>query len=128
MIGARLMHVPRRIVRAGSAWILAGALIGAQATAAEKVETSHAILSLKAGSGDLIGLQWKRPRLQIIAEGKLGENFRILLPWPDYEANYFHSREQVLRKLERLPDGVKLHYGPLKNAREEIDVHVTYEI
>jgi hypothetical protein len=104
------------------------ALAQGQPVATEKVETTHAILSFKAGSGDLIGVQWKHPKLDVIGEPKLGENFRILLPRPDYEANYFNSREQVLRKIEKNSDGVVLHYGPLKNEWEEVNVNVDYEI
>jgi hypothetical protein len=99
-----------------------------EAAGVQRIETTSAILSFKAGSGDLVGLQWKHPKLELIAEPKLGENFRILLPKPDYEANYFDSRDQVLRKLERSADDVVLHYGPLKNVREQVDVRVDYEI
>src|SRR3569833_111600 len=104
------------------------ALVHGAAAAVQSVETTNAILSLKAGSGDLIGLQWKQPRLDIIAEGKLGENFRILVPRPDHEANYFDSRDQVVRRIDRTPNGSALHYGPLRNEREELDVEVVYEV
>jgi hypothetical protein len=74
----------------------------------ERVETTNAILTFRSGSGDLIGVQWKRPKLDIIGEAKLGENFRILLPTPEYEANYFNSGAQVLRKFEKSADRVVL--------------------
>src|SRR5262245_16578438 len=82
----------------------------------EQVETTNAVLSFKATSGDLIGVQWKKPRLEVIAEARLGENFRLQLPTPEYETNYFNSRDQVVRRVEKANDRVVLHYGPLKNA------------
>ncbi|MGB7265442.1 MAG: hypothetical protein WBC92_08005, partial [Terracidiphilus sp.] len=56
------------------------------------VATPLATLTLSQQSGDLIGLHWKNPALDVIAEPRLGENFRILLPQKGYEANYFNSR------------------------------------
>jgi hypothetical protein len=94
----------------------------------EKIETPSAILFLKAGSGDLVGLQWKQPKLDIISEGQLGENFRILLPTPDYEANYFNSRDQALSEIEKTSNGVVLRYNSLRNKRETVNVKVAYEI
>jgi hypothetical protein len=73
-------------------------------------------------------VQWKRPELDVISEPRLGENFRILLPQPDYEANYFNSRDQVVRRVDKSADRIVLFYGPLKNEREEVDVEVIYEI
>lgn len=94
----------------------------------EKVETPSAILFLKAGSGDLVGLQWKLPKLDIIKERQLGENFRILLPQPDYEANYFNSRDQELTEIKKTSTGVILYYNSLRNSRERVNVKVVYEI
>src|SRR5690349_2281220 len=73
---------------------------------AKQIEMTDVIVSLKADSGDLIGVEWKRPHLQIIGESRLGENFRLLLPKPDYEANYFNSRDQVLKRIEKSADCV----------------------
>ena len=58
-----------------------------------EVQTPLAVLRLARHSGDLVGIAWKNPRLEIIAEPRLGENFRLLLPKPGYEAAYFNSRE-----------------------------------
>jgi len=69
-----------------------------------EVQTAVATLRLAEHSGDLVGISWKNPRLEIIAEPRLGENFRLLLPTPGYQAAYFNSREQkVMRPASVVP-------------------------
>ena len=92
------------------------------------IETPNAVLRLAQGSGDLVGLAWKAPRLEIIGEPRLGENFRLLLPKPGYEAAYFDSREQKVSRIETAEDGVTCHYDSLKNGQEELPVKVHYRI
>ncbi len=92
------------------------------------VETPNATLRLNAESGDLVGLDWKSPALQIIAEPRLGENFRLLLPRPGYEAAYFNSREQKVSRIETTTDGVVCSYDSLRREGEELPVKVRYEI
>ena len=91
------------------------------------VNTNSYTLRLDARSGDLVGLASKSPAVEVIAEPRLGENFRILLPRPGYEANYFLSREQTAR-LEPRADGVDIVYDRLRNSREEVAVRVRYRI
>ena len=71
---------------------------------------------------------WKNPRLEVIREARLGENFRLLLPRPGYEANYFYSREQRVARIEEAADGVTCVYDSLRNSRETVDVKVRYHI
>src|ERR1039458_1858723 len=78
------------------------------------VETPNATLRLNAESCDLVGLDWKSPALEIIAEPRLGENFRLLLPRPGYEAAYFNSREQKVNRIETTADGVVCSYDSLR--------------
>ena len=70
------------------------------APAVRTIETPNATLRLDADSGDLVGLDWKKPALRIIEEPRLGENFRLLLPKPGYEAAYFNSRDQKVSRIE----------------------------
>lgn len=99
------------------------------ATAADRtVETPAATLHLSAGSCDLIGVSWKSPAMEIIREPKLGENFRLLLPLPDYQANYFNSRDQQVTRIDSTNDSVTCYYQSLKNARETVPVEVYYKI
>ncbi|HTV55307.1 MAG TPA: hypothetical protein VMI06_10355 [Terriglobia bacterium] len=92
------------------------------------VETSICSLRLNPATGDLAGIRWKNPELELIQEPRLGENFRILLPRANYEANYFCSRNQRVAQLEESPDGVTCIYDSLRNNRETVPVSVRYHI
>ena len=85
-------------------------------------------LQLDSETGDVCGITWKNPRVEIIQEPRLGENFRLLFPRPGYEANYFLSRQQKVSRITVQPDGVTCHYDSLRNAREELKVQVAYHI
>jgi hypothetical protein len=92
------------------------------------VDTPLAVLRLSEKSGDLIGVRWKNPDLEVIGEPRLGENFRIVLPQEGYEGNYFNSRDQQVSKIEVTPDGVLCTYSSLKNERETVLLAVRYRI
>lgn len=96
--------------------------------ATEVVETPVCHLHVDRRNGNLIGLTWKEPSLEVIQEPRLGENFRILLPRPEYEANYFNSSEQAVSRIEKTANGVTCVYDKLRNARETLDVAVRYHI
>ncbi len=96
--------------------------------AVRTVETRNATLRLNAESCDLVGLDWKAPALQIVAEPRLGENFRLLLPRPGYEAAYFNSRDQKVSRIEATADGVVCSYDSLRRDDEQLPVKVQYEI
>jgi len=93
-----------------------------------QVETPVASLRLAERSGDLVGIRWKVPRLEIIAEPRLGENFRLLLPKPGYEADYFNSRDQQVSRIETAADGVTCVYDSLRNGQEQVPVRVEYRM
>jgi hypothetical protein len=88
------------------------------------IETTAATLHLSEDTGDLVGLHWKDPNLEVIGEPRLGENFRLLMPNIGYEANYFNSRDQHVSRFETIPDGVICVYDSLKNDRETIAIKV----
>jgi hypothetical protein len=92
------------------------------------IDTPVAVLRLSEPSGDLVGIRWKNPNLDLIAEPRLGENFRILLPRPGYEADYFLSRNQKVTRIDAIPDGVQLTYDSLHNNQETVPVTVRYRI
>ena len=94
----------------------------------EEVETPVCRLRLDRKNGNLVGVAWKDPLLEIIQEPRLGENFRLLFPHPDYEANYFASREQTVTRIEKTANGVTCLYEKLRNARETLDIRVRYHI
>lgn len=102
--------------------------LAAQTTAIRVVETPQATLRLSEQSGDLVGLHWKNPDLEVIQEPRLGENFRILLPQKGYEANYFNSRDQHVSRIETGADGIVCSYDSLRNERETAPLKVRYRI
>ncbi len=92
------------------------------------VETQLCVLRLDNVTGDLVGIRWKNPAIELIQEPRLGENFRILLPRPGYEANYFCSRDQRVTRIEESSAGVTCYYESLTNPRETAPVKVRYHI
>jgi len=85
-------------------------------------------LRLDRRNGNLVGLTWKSPTLEVISEPRLGENFRVLLPRPGYGANYFTSSEQQVTRIEKTGEGVTCLYEKLRNGREALDVKVRYHM
>ncbi|HKN21839.1 MAG TPA: DUF6259 domain-containing protein [Terracidiphilus sp.] len=92
------------------------------------IETTAATLRLSEETCDLVGLHWKTPELEVIGEPRLGENFRILIPQKNYEANYFNSRNQHVSQIDAIPGGVVCTYDTLRNVRETLPVKVRYRI
>lgn len=106
-----------------------GAVLALSASAQVRtVDTPVATLRLSETTGDLIGLRWKSPSLEIIGEPRLGENFRVLIPQDNYQANYFNSKDQKVSHIEETPDGVLCSYDSLRNNRETLPVKVRYRI
>ena len=91
-------------------------------------DTPTAVLQLSERTGDLVGLHWKNPGLDLIQEPRLGENFRLLVPKPGYEASYFNSRDQEVTRIETFSDGVLCFYDSLVNDRETVHIQVRYRI
>src|SRR5678815_738568 len=92
-----------------------------------EVTTDVCVLQLDKTNGNLVGLHWKNPDEEIIKESRLGENFRILLPLPNYEANYFYSTNQKT-SFEKIENGIICHYNKLVNERQTLSVKVDYKI
>jgi hypothetical protein len=92
------------------------------------IETPNVTLQLSEGTGDLVGLHWKDPNLEVIGDPRLGENFRLLVPQVGYEAAYFNSRDQHVSRIQASPDGVVCTYDSLRNEQERIPIKVRYQI
>lgn len=96
--------------------------------AIKNIDTPSAILRVDDTTCDLVGVSWKLPTLEIISEPKLGESFRILLPKPDLQTNYFNSRDQKVSSIDVAANGVTCSYRSLRNDHEEVPVEVQYKI
>lgn len=92
-----------------------------------EVTTDICTFRLDKTNGNLVGLRWKNPDEEIIKESRLGENFRILLPLPAYEANYFVSSKQKAH-FKKIQNGIICHYDQLVNERQTLNVKVDYKI
>ena len=92
----------------------------------KEIDLPLCTLRLNAANGNLCGITWNDPKIEIIQEPRLGENFRLRFPRPGYEPNYFLSSRQKVTRIEPRPDGVVCHYDSLRNEREEIKVKVAY--
>jgi hypothetical protein len=117
----------KRIIRFSAAMLISVASITLFAQI-RIVETPNATLRLDESTCDLVGVHWKSPALDVINEPKLGENFRLLLPKPGYEAAYFNSRDQKVSGIESADDGVTCYYSSLRNAQEVVPLEVWYKI
>lgn len=85
-------------------------------------------LRLDPVTGDLRGVRWHDPSLELLRDSRLGENFRLLLPRPDREAAYFNSRDQAVTRIETGRTGVTCVYDSLRNDDEVVDVGVRYRM
>jgi hypothetical protein len=98
------------------------------------IETPEATLRISERTGDLVGLHWKNPDLEVIQEPRLGENFPLLVPKTGYEDAYFNGRDQTVSRIEEASDGVRCTYeslrrtGSSENDPETISVRLRYRI
>jgi len=123
----RLLRTLRLLIGCSSAAAVLSLTLVASAQI-RSIETPNATLQMSEHTGDLIGLRWKNPNLEVIGEPRLGENFRLLVPKVGYEASYFNSRDQHVSTLQVTPDGVVCTYDSLRNEQESIAVRVRYQI
>ena len=105
-----------------------------------QIENDFYLVEVDAGNGAIKRIFDKIGGLELISEPRLADNFRICLPLPDRpqtsipdetkrfitgtQANYILGRDQRLSSSEKIPNGVKLHWGgPLKNEQgDEFDL------
>jgi len=94
-----------------------------------KIEDRHYSLDIEAQTGAARSLMDKASGLELIAEPRLAESFRLLLPLPDLEANYILGTEQSPPVIEETEIGACLRWdGPLTNANGRFDLSVSVSI
>jgi len=94
-----------------------------------RIENGLYALAVDPRHGSIISLADKASGTELIAEPELAENFRLLLPLPDLEANYILSTGQGLSAAERTATGMELRWAaPLRNEQGEFDLPVTVRI
>jgi hypothetical protein len=94
-----------------------------------EIENTFYLVAVDAESGAIAKLVDKHSGQNLISEPRLADNFRLLIPLPDLEANYILGREQRLTSHEKGPDSLILTWkGPLVNAQGSFDVTVSMTI
>ena len=77
-------------------------------------------------AGRIVRVRDKTGGYDLVAEERLAENFRILIPTLEVGCNYILGREQTLTSCEELPDMLKLTWqGPLRSDYGSFDIDVT---
>jgi Domain of unknown function (DUF6259) len=94
-----------------------------------KLENASYILEVSPETGALVRLCDKAGGVELLAHGRLGESFRILLPLPEFEANYILGTEQRLSGADVTEDALALRWdGPLQSSEGQFDVDVEVHI
>jgi hypothetical protein len=107
------------------------ALLGYAQTTGERIrlENENYVVEVTADHGLIARLLDKSSKTELINEPRLAENFRLLLPLRNLEANYIRGNQQKLTSCERSPSSLKLLWkGPLKNGGGEYDIDVAMTV
>ncbi|NQU10988.1 hypothetical protein HQ590_09375 [bacterium] len=92
------------------------------------LENDAVRLAIDPRTGAVLSLIDKVGGYDLIAEPRLADGFRLLLPLPDYEANYVFGAAQESPQVEVKPNQLVLQWtGPLQNERGRWDVDVTLQ-
>lgn len=94
-----------------------------------RIENDLYSVEIEKTHGLILQITDKKRRLDLVAEPRLAENFRLLLPLPDQDANYILGKDQKLTSFKKTRDGATLCWsGPLCNARGKYNLSVTMHI
>jgi len=89
------------------------------------LQNDRYLLEIDAANGVITRLYDRIGGLEIITEPRLGRNFQLLIPLPEYEANYIEGTAQQLSSLDLTSNGAILRWdGPLSSAQGCFDVSV----
>jgi|GEM_PF-2443612 len=79
-----------------------------------RIENDRYTVCFDPQNGAILDVVDRVAGFSLIAEPRLAENFRLLLPLPENGANYILGKEQRLSRWEEIPNGVVLRWdGPL---------------
>lgn len=87
-------------------------------------------LEIDEEHGRLTRLRHRRLEIDLIREPALCENFRLLVPLPDWRGHYIHGRDQRLTRAEVGADGsaMTLQWSQLESRRGTFDIGVTMSV
>ena len=88
-----------------------------------RLENDEYCVCFDPRNGAIVSLLDKGGVGEVIAEPRLADCFRLLLPMPGQHSNYVLGKEQRVTSFEELGDQVRIRWdGPLVNARGSYDV------
>ncbi|MDQ1329115.1 MAG: hypothetical protein QG641_2404, partial [Candidatus Poribacteria bacterium] len=94
-----------------------------------KIENNLYCVAVNSLTGAIYGIFDKTSGIDLLNEQRLADNFRLLLPLPNLEANYIIGKEQRLSSIEQSANGAILRWnGPLTNLQGEFDLDVDMKI
>lgn len=86
-------------------------------------------VEVEPAHGLITGIRDRAGDFEILAEPRLADNFRLLIPLPRVHSNYIHGPEQKLTAIKKHAGGLRLYWkGPLRNAHGQFDVDVALRI
>src|SRR6266700_76894 len=98
-------------------------------TSETTVESAICRVDIDAHTGLILQVYDKQSGVNLITEPRLADNFRLLLPLPELEANYILGREQDVTSIGKSDEGLTLTWkAPLKNRQGSFDLDVTLRI
>ena len=93
------------------------------------LENESLRVELDDSNGAIVAVFDKIGGIDLITEQRLAENFRLLLPMPEMQANYVLGLEQAPPAIDQTDKTVTFHWaGPLTNERGEYDLDVTLRV
>ncbi|MBI2914985.1 MAG: hypothetical protein HYY08_03555 [Firmicutes bacterium] len=94
-----------------------------------RLENMKYLLEFDRKSGAILRILDKEADLDLLTEPRLADNFRLLLPLPDTEANYILGKEQRLTGADKNDNWITLRWeGPLDNPLGSWDIGVTMRV
>jgi hypothetical protein len=94
-----------------------------------KIENHLYSVEVDSQNGVIYRIFDKIGQLDLLVEPRLADNFRLLIPLPDLEANYIPGKAQRLTSIEQTGDSMTLCWnGPLTNPRGKFDLDVIMRI
>jgi len=102
---------------------------GAMAQSSVRIENAHYAVDVATSTGSVIQFRDKAGAFDLIAEPRLADSFRVLLPLPGVRCNYILGVEQDAPVIESTDESVRMHWaGPLRSECGSFDLKVTLRI
>ena len=88
-----------------------------------RLENDHYRVRINTENGSIVSFFDKNGVGEVIAEPRLADSFRLLLPRPGHHSNYVLGSEQRVTSIKKTRDQATIRWdGPLVNARGTYDL------